>query len=193
MREVYFNLHNVVRIRLVRPSWFPFGAMVERLYASYRTTALLHPNLIIRFRDFTPDTTGTVRIENYQLKKNYLFGRFSHKGAQWRVQMRGFGTRHMTVDVACNLLGMVGFASITFNVLIKLMFFMEGFIPVHSVCLEKNGRACLFTARSGVGKTLFALHMAKRGYRLMGDDEVFLKGDKVVSNLIPINFKFVYS
>jgi hypothetical protein len=55
----------------------------------------------------------------------------------------------------------------------------EGFYPVHASAVEKDGKAYVFTGFGGVGKTTLGLYLAENGYRLMGDNFVFLKDGKV--------------
>lgn len=51
---------------------------------------------------------------------------------------------------------------------------------VHCAAVEKNGRAILFPACKGMGKTAAALKMTQAGYSFMSDDRVWLNKDAVV-------------
>lgn len=55
----------------------------------------------------------------------------------------------------------------------------KGFYPVHASAVEKNGKAYVFTGFGGIGKTTLGLYLAENGYKLMGDNFVFLKDGKV--------------
>ncbi|MFB6209877.1 MAG: hypothetical protein ABEJ56_07135 [Candidatus Nanohaloarchaea archaeon] len=55
----------------------------------------------------------------------------------------------------------------------------EGFYPVHASAVEKKGKAQVFAGSGGVGKTTLALYLAERGYKMLGDNFVFLKGGKL--------------
>lgn len=55
----------------------------------------------------------------------------------------------------------------------------KGFYPVHASAVEKDGKAYVFTGFGGVGKTTLGLYLAENGYRLMGDNFVFLKDGKI--------------
>ncbi len=50
-----------------------------------------------------------------------------------------------------------------------------GIYPFHAAGLVKNGKALLFPGRSGSGKSTLTLRLVKSGYRLLGDDMVFLR------------------
>ncbi len=53
----------------------------------------------------------------------------------------------------------------------------RGIYPVHAAGLERNGRGILFPGKSGCGKSTLSLHLLRHGYRLLGDDTVFVRGD----------------
>ena len=46
----------------------------------------------------------------------------------------------------------------------------RGQIPMHGSCVQKNGRAVLFTGVSGAGKSSIAAEAIRQGYRLVTDD-----------------------
>jgi len=196
VRTRYFDIHDIVRIRLTMPSSLPFGKMVEQKYDAYKCDHINNPNFLVRFGPFVPELEKTIKIrahsDTYFIKKDYFFGQFSYKGAKWDVQIKGLESDEKDICVRSNLTGVIGFASSTLVNLVKISFLLKGYFPVHGACFEKNGHAFLFPARSGVGKTLLSLHMLKRGYRLLGDDEVFVKDGCIYSHLIPLNLKFVY-
>lgn len=51
----------------------------------------------------------------------------------------------------------------------------RGIFPVHAAGLERNGRGILFPGKSGCGKSTLSLHLLRHGYRLLGDDTVFVR------------------
>lgn len=51
----------------------------------------------------------------------------------------------------------------------------RGMFPVHAAGLERNGRGVLFPGKSGCGKSTLSLHLLRHGYRLLGDDTVFVR------------------
>ncbi len=50
-----------------------------------------------------------------------------------------------------------------------------GVYPFHAAGLVKDGRAVLFPGRSGSGKSTLTLQLVKEGFRMLGDDMVFLR------------------
>jgi hypothetical protein len=51
----------------------------------------------------------------------------------------------------------------------------KGVFPVHAAGLERNGKGILFPGKSGCGKSTLSLHLLRHGYRLLGDDTVFVR------------------
>jgi hypothetical protein len=50
----------------------------------------------------------------------------------------------------------------------------SGWVPLHAAGLVKNGRGLLVCASSRGGKTTFSLAMARRGWRIVGDDKLLV-------------------
>lgn len=51
----------------------------------------------------------------------------------------------------------------------------RGVFPVHAAGLERHGKGILFPGKSGCGKSTLSLHLLRQGYRLLGDDTVFIR------------------
>lgn len=51
----------------------------------------------------------------------------------------------------------------------------RGIFPVHAAGLERNGRGILFPGRSNCGKSTLSLHLLRHGYKLLGDDTIFVR------------------
>lgn len=51
----------------------------------------------------------------------------------------------------------------------------RGIFPVHAAGLERGGKGILFPGKSGCGKSTLSLHLLRQGYRLLGDDTVFVR------------------
>ncbi len=52
---------------------------------------------------------------------------------------------------------------------------VRGIFPVHAAGLERDGRGILFPGRSNCGKSTLSLHLLRHGYKLLGDDTVFVR------------------
>jgi len=51
----------------------------------------------------------------------------------------------------------------------------RGVFPVHAAGLQKGSKGILFPGKSGCGKSTLSLHLLRHGYKLLGDDTVFLR------------------
>jgi hypothetical protein len=51
----------------------------------------------------------------------------------------------------------------------------RGVFPIHAAGLERHGKGILVPGRSGCGKSTLSLHLLRQGYRLLGDDTVFVR------------------
>ncbi|MCL4474398.1 MAG: hypothetical protein M1455_10780 [Actinobacteria bacterium] len=51
----------------------------------------------------------------------------------------------------------------------------RGVFPIHAAGLQRNGKGILFPGRSGCGKSTMSLHLLRNGYKLLGDDTVFVR------------------
>lgn len=63
---------------------------------------------------------------------------------------------------------------------LQLIFLTKGITFVHSATLEKNGKALIFPAHAGMGKTALTIDFIKNhGWRILGDDLVLLSSDGI--------------
>lgn len=53
----------------------------------------------------------------------------------------------------------------------------RGIFPVHAAGLERQGKGILFPGKSGCGKSTLSRYLLSHGYRLLGDDTVFVGRD----------------
>lgn len=52
---------------------------------------------------------------------------------------------------------------------------------LHAACLRRNGRRLLLVGDKGTGKTTLTLRLLLHGYRMEGDENVFIRGARVVA------------
>ncbi len=51
----------------------------------------------------------------------------------------------------------------------------RGVFPIHAAGLQRHGKGILFPGKSGCGKSTLSLHLLRHGYKLLGDDTVFVR------------------
>jgi hypothetical protein len=52
---------------------------------------------------------------------------------------------------------------------------IRGVFPIHAAGLQRNGKGILFPGKSGCGKSTLSLKLLRQGYKLLGDDTVFVR------------------
>jgi hypothetical protein len=91
-------------------------------------------------------------------------------------EVEGFVNREFSED-SSKFFSMLGFT------IIEILKY-RGLYFLHGACVYGNGRAYLFSGRSGAGKTTAAFNLVRQGFRFVADDSLFLSehnGDIVVS------------
>jgi hypothetical protein len=60
----------------------------------------------------------------------------------------------------------------------------RGIFPVHAAGLERDGMGILFPGRSNCGKSTLAFHLLRHGYKLLGDDTIFIRRGEAAPELL---------
>lgn len=68
----------------------------------------------------------------------------------------------------------------------------KGYPLIHGSAVGKDGRAYVFSARGGTGKTITTLNFVKRGFDFYSDDSVILGDHEIFSFVVPFNLRFTY-
>lgn len=95
-------------------------------------------------------------------------------GAGWIVADPDAGLAVAFVDndmAACSW----SVAHVIFFPLWAQMLKTRGIFPIHAAGLERHGKGILFPGKSGCGKSTLSLQLLRHGYRLLGDDTVFVR------------------
>jgi hypothetical protein len=69
-------------------------------------------------------------------------------------------------------------------IVVGVMGITVGVIPLHSACLDRNGKALLIAGHSGAGKSTLSVALAQRGYSLVSDDWIYVSKDAERNDLI---------
>jgi len=69
-------------------------------------------------------------------------------------------------------------------ILVGVMGITVGVIPLHSACLDRDGKALLIAGHSGAGKSTLSVALAQRGYSLVSDDWIYVSKDSEGADLI---------
>lgn len=60
------------------------------------------------------------------------------------------------------------------NTIIQIKLINAGFVPIHAACLSKDDSGLLLVAFPQMGKTLSTLQLLKEGFKLIGEDTVYV-------------------
>ena len=110
--------------------------------------------------------------------------------ARWRTRVAGLTADPIRVWVDANRFGAMFFIGCVFSTLVKEVFLRHGFAAVHAAALAGSDRGVLLPGEQGTGKTLMAFVFLKHGYRLLGDDTVYLgPGGRILGSLFPVTVR----
>ncbi|HDI01929.1 MAG TPA: hypothetical protein ENF78_05830 [Candidatus Bathyarchaeota archaeon] len=159
---LYYDVHGVLRARSNVPILNDFFRVVE---------IQGRPDLTVFIGDFKP--RGLVGRDMLRLV-------YRAKGVlRSEILIRGLASGRAVVLISNPAFRLLGKVSRRVGKLIKAIYYLlmlkKGHVPMHSACVEKDGRGILLTAPPETGKTLTAIRLVlEHGFRLLGDDMVIL-------------------
>lgn len=188
MREISYDIHGALRVRIRGLAPFALKGF-DCPHSWFEARPGGPPDLAVDIGAFTPDLAGCANVDHaFFLKRGYAYFRGSDKGLSWQAEVRGLDDLAGPVTVRFDapranrlrfpwgLFPDLVLTLYVLNPLLELMLWKRGLLLLHSAGVEKDGRACLIAGRGGVHKTTFAMAMLRRGWRLLGDDMVLLRG-----------------
>jgi len=194
MRERNYNIHNLVKFK-IRGRLDLLSRLLTNFdlqYKSFESPEIDKPDFTILLGDFSPSNDDCYILDDrFYIKENYLFCEDSYKIAKWKLEISGFEGGDARVRIDANLFAWELIPGFVIDPLIILKLNEKGYSIVHGSCVSKDGKAYLFTAQGGGGKTSTALYAVERGFKFLGDNFIILYGGYVLSLLYPLNlFRF---
>jgi len=188
---MYYNIHNKVKIRIVTTSPpSPFGG-VNDFFSFFKVEGLQDPDIELRIGKFTPIAGDTYQVDHrYRIADNYLHAREHSKRSRWECEIVGFEQGKTCASFSAHswdpryfLMPDYLAQNAVLRPLVEMKLLHEGFVVVHGLGLEKNGKALIFPARGGAHKSRIAADAIRTGSsRLLGDDRVIVgPGKRVMS------------
>jgi len=180
----YYNIHNIVTFVIKRtPSLaHKIFSHLDMEYDYFKVKHLDAPDMTVTIGDFTPDLKDCYLVDNkYYIKDDYIYFKDSYKLASWEAEITGFETGQIVVNIKSNFLGHLFYDGYIIEFLIKFIALQKGYCFLHAAGVAKDGKAVLFPARSGTGKTTLAMALVNDGWDYIGDDLVIVgtEGKKV--------------
>jgi len=180
--DLFVELHGLVRAHFDVRACPSAGRFLRTHYHRYVVDAPSGPpNIVVTFGRLPAGDGGPRTIEWTR----------RHKGlARWRTRIEDVATDPIRVRVDANRFGALFFIGRVFSTLVRTVFLRHGFAAVHAAGLAGADRGVLLPAEQGTGKTLMSFVFLKHGYRLLGDDTVYLgPGGKILGLLFPVTVR----
>lgn len=188
-----YNFHDLLKVQIVilEPGWF--DSYLEKTFRHYEVGELENLDLIVRVGPFVPNLKDCAIIDGkYFVKRNYVFYKSSYKMAWWETEIEGIERELTEVRIQCNAFGRMVIPGETIYNLIRFKLGQKGYPLLHGSAVGKGGRAYVFSARGGTGKTITTLNFVKRGFDYYSDDSVILGDHEIFGFVVPFNLRFTY-
>jgi hypothetical protein len=187
-----FRFHDFLHLRINHGSGALMGPLLSR-YAAYRTESGGTPDLAVNIGPFAADTAGAFKVDDrIWVKDGYLACEQRYKIARWRLEIRGLESDRTEINIDANMPARVVIAGETVPAMIRYKLARKGAILVHGSAIEKDGRAMVFSGRSGAGKTITSARFMAEGWKHLGDDSCILRQGRVYSFIQPFTIRFTY-
>lgn len=188
--ETHFDLYGAVGLRLNLEN----ASRIQRLAGNldmlldfFQVDTLERTNLTINLGQFTPlatEETGSKTFDSttntrYRIGNGYLYSEARWKTAVWRVEFIDLDEDHIIINLDSNLAGHLFYPAHVVEPAIRMMLFDAGHVLIHAAGVADGLGALVISGPGGSGKTSCALHLIWRGYGLLGDDFVSLKGNTI--------------
>jgi hypothetical protein len=197
MIERNYNIHDIVRFKIIDERNFLtkiFNTIGEEYKNFESEKEIDNLDFIIYIGKFIPDNQHChILDETYYIKEDYLYCKGdSYKLAKWKFELSGFESDATIVRISNNIFANVVITGAVIDFLIRYKMNEKGYPFVHASCISKDGRALLFPAQSGTGKTTTALYFIEKGFDFLSDNFSILHDGQVISFLSPLNL-FTYN
>jgi len=192
--EKYYNIHDVVKFKIVTKEFEWKFNNIYRAYKNFETTKTDELDFIVYIGKFTPSNQGCHILEDkYYIKEDYLYcKKDSYKFTSWEFEMSGFESKYTVIRISSNTLGYMWMSGFIIEFMIHYKMNEKGYSIVHASGVSRNNRGFIFSARGGGGKTTIALNLLERGFKMLGDNFVILHGEEVLNYISPLNI-FTYN
>jgi hypothetical protein len=191
MRTVYYNLHNLIKIRISGLSRFALKDLNCKWH-HFEVPSQVNSDIVVEIAPFEPNLEGaTVIDQNYFCFPNKIYFTDSDKGLEWQTEISGIEEGPVQIRFWASpknrmKLPWAFFPEMVLHLyvlqpLIEKILLSRGALLLHAGGVTKDGRATLFIGRGQTYKTTLTLRMLKQGFELLGDDFVLIKDKKVLS------------
>jgi len=194
MPEKIYSIHGIVTFKIVTSKGLLNGIFTP-LFGSwdielqgFRSNSINEPDFVVSIGKFNPNNPGcTILDDDYYLKEDYLYCRDHDKYAKWELEVSGFEQDKMEVQIHPNSLGKMLIPELIVNPLIWFKLNEGGYPVIHASAVSRDGKAYIFAAQGGAGKSIIAVSLAEEGFKLLSDHFAILSKDEVLSFPTPFH------
>ncbi|HZJ03560.1 MAG TPA: hypothetical protein VFE20_07830 [Thermoleophilia bacterium] len=168
-REVDFDLHGLVGIRLVNASEAE-ARVVDRQVGPIRRSITREPDIVVEFVDRLGDEdVRLVGLDDVAYSKHsFLLQPRGPDRPHARLHLDGIGKQ-------CRIVCERGVAPVPLLIaIVNLTMLSKGIVPVHASAFTYRGKGVLVTGWAKGGKTEVLLSFMQRGAEYVGDEWVYL-------------------
>jgi hypothetical protein len=187
----FFNLHDLITLKISGLSGWVFPDLNTK-FSFFQVDFVRSPDISVEIGPFKPQLDGTSAVEQrYFIKPGYLYFREEDKGLSWEAEIQWMKNGQISIRYFAPLSNRFKwpwtfFPEMVLHLyilipLIEEMLIQKGWFLLHAGAAAKDDKAVLWIGRGGTYKTTFTLRSLNKGYQLLGDDFVLVKGQQVFS------------
>jgi hypothetical protein len=192
-----YNIHNLVKFRIIRDKKWDFRDLINLKFAAFQVDEIDRPDIILKIGKFTPSNQDCYVVDyKYYIKDNYFYCHDSEGQASWEVEVKGIEQGDTVINFSLHR----RFQTQPINIIYMPLFLPQAFLArmiehklstkgcllAHSGAIARDGHAYLLSGRGGCFKTTLCMEFIRQGgFTWLGDERVILSRDKVLG--FPIN------
>ena len=191
MKNICYNIHELVRIKISSLSWHLIKDL-NCLYSYFEKEEDEDPDLFVEINDFVPDLNDCFSLDHkYFIRRNFIFLEDYDKGLKWKMQIEGLEESQLKVKFFAprsvySKFPWMFFPDLILHLyilqpLVEMLLFRKGWMVIHAGAVHRNGKAYLIAGRGGSHKTDCVIELMRRGYDYVSDDMVILNGKEILS------------
>ena len=188
--RTHFNIHGLVSATLEANASDTQHFLSE--FAYYRVEegneAPLHVDVKIGPLPDSARTAGVVVNKKFRVTDNTLYGKDSHKVANWETLVTGIDQPRTTVQLHGNRFARLVWPRWFFETLFRLKLQGAGFSMVHSSSIATRAGGNVLAASPSTGKTTLLLDWLGRGNPFCNDEYSIFKDGELYSYVTPFRF-----
>ena len=182
-KEYHFNIHNLSKFKVY--SIETPKHILQEYHMFISKSKIENPDIEIYLHRFEPRLRECYVIDNWlHIRKDYLYALSSYKIAKWEFEM---DEKNNVIRVYGNIFSPNFIIGYLLNFMIRYKLNLKGNPVIHASAVSKAGKSVVFAGVSGSGKTLIALALLRRGFKLLSDDYVIISNGTVLGFPKPLN------